>query len=254
MPFTLNAACLCDTGRVRGNNEDNFFFDETSLLEQNNGLSAPLTLSVSTAEDPMLAVFDGMGGEAYGETASFTAAKALYAASLHIRREDPEKFLREATQHMNLEVFRAGQALGANRMGSTLAMLYFLSDHVFACNVGDSRIFRLREGNFNQLSQDHTDEKLLQAQGIRRRPRLTQHLGIDPEDMRIVPCIGGYTLKADDWYLICSDGLTDMLTAAQVTELIRSSADPDSCVRALVSAALEKGGRDNVTVIACHIL
>lgn len=254
MTFTIHAACHCHTGYVRRNNEDNFFFDDLSLQERNAGLSRPLTMTVSTDDRRILAVFDGMGGEAYGETASFVAAKALFAASRSINCEGDGDFSREASLQMNLEVWRSAVSLGTDRMGATLAMLTFREDHVYACNLGDSRIFRLRDGKLHQLSQDHTDEAFIRAQGIRRRPRLTQHLGINPGECQVEPHVAGFFLRSGDWYVICSDGLTDMVDPGRMADLIYAAETPAQCAQSLLDAALDQGGRDNITVIACRVV
>ena len=253
MTFTIHAACHCHTGYVRRNNEDNFFFDDLSLQERNAGLSGPLTMTASTDDRRILAVFDGMGGERYGETASFVAAKALFAAAHSLNCEGDGDFSREAALQMNLEVWRSAVSLGTDRMGTTLAMLTFREDHVYACNLGDSRIFRLREGKLHQLSLDHTDEAFIRAQGIRRRPRLTQHLGINPEELQVEPHVAGFFLQSGDRYIICSDGLTDMLEPGQIVEILYAAEDPALCAQQLLDAALAKGGRDNITVIACRV-
>ena len=253
MAFTIHAACHCHPGYVRSNNEDNFFFDDLSLQERNMGLSAPLTLTATTEQRRILAVFDGMGGESNGETAAFVAAQALFAGLHGIDCDGDGDFSYEAAQQMNLEVWRTALSLHTDRMGATLAMLTFRDDHVYACNLGDSRIFRLREGKFHQLSQDHTDEAFIKAQGIVRRPRLTQFLGMNPEEFQAEPYVSGFFVQPGDRYLICSDGLTDMLDPGAIVEAILGAESPAQCAQRLVDAALEKGGRDNVTVIVCTV-
>lgn len=253
MALTIHAACHCHTGYVRRNNEDNFFFDDLSLQERNAGLSRPLTLTATTDQRQILAVFDGMGGEAYGETAAFVAAKALYAAAHSLECEGDGDFSNQAALQMNLEVWRTAVSLGTDRMGATLAMLTFGEDHVFACNLGDSRIFRLRDGKFHQLSQDHTDEAFLRSQGIVRRPRLTQHLGINPEEFAVEPHVTGLFVQSGDWYILCSDGLTDMLEPGRIVDIIYGTAEPALCAQSLMDAALNQGGRDNITVIAVKV-
>lgn len=253
MTFTIHAACHCHTGYVRKNNEDNFLFDDLSLQERNAGLSAPLTLTATTEQRQILAVFDGMGGESNGETASFVAAKALFAGAHSIDCEGDGDFSYEAARQMNLEVWRAAVELRTDRMGATLAMLTFRDDHVYACNLGDSRIFRLRDGKFHQLSQDHTDEAFIKSQGIVRRPRLTQFLGMNPEDFQADPYVSGFFLQSGDRYLICSDGLTDMLDPGTVVETLLAAESPAQAAQQLVDDALQKGGRDNITVIVCTV-
>lgn len=253
MSFTIHAACHCHTGYVRKNNEDNFFFDDLSLQERNAGLSAPLTLTAPTDQRRVLAVFDGMGGESNGETAAFVAAKALFSGLHGIDCEGDGDFSYEAARQMNLEVWRTALSLHTDRMGATLAMLTFREDHVYACNLGDSRIFRLRDGKLHQLSKDHTDEAFLKSQGIVRRPRLTQFLGMNPEEFQADPHVAGFFVQPGDWYLICSDGLTDMLDPGTMAGTLLSAENPVQCAQRLVDAALEKGGRDNITVIVCTV-
>ena len=252
MAFTIRAACLCNTGRIRSNNEDNFLFRGLSLRQENSALSAPLTHSCADTLRPVFAVFDGMGGESHGEAAAFSAAKAAYLVSC--RQESlSEEFLNQAVLDINRAVFRAAQNLGASRMGATLAMLGFENGVAWVCNLGDSRVFLLRGDAFGQLSVDHTDEQALLARGIQRKPRLTQHLGIDPEEMLVEPHIAAGNIEAGDRFLICSDGLTDMLTPDEIGTALDTIRDPEACVRALVEQALERGGKDNVTVIVCAV-
>ncbi len=250
MAFTLHAACLCSTGRIRSNNEDNFFFHKYSLRQENSGLQSPLVYDCTTEKPQMFAVFDGMGGEAHGEAAAFAAAKAAYG--IHRREAQvTREFLEQTARKLNAAVFQAAQALFANRMGATLAMLCFQEDTAWVCNLGDSRIFLLRQGSLTQISMDHTDEKELRLRGLNRKPHLTQHLGIDPEEMLVEPHIQPIPMAAGDRFLICSDGLTDMLSVEEITQVLSAISEPKACAETLVARALENGGRDNVTVILC---
>lgn len=253
MTFTLHAACHCHTGYVRKNNEDNFLFDGLSLQEQNAGLSRPLTMTATTQQRQVLAVFDGMGGESFGETASFVATRAVYAATQNHDYPDDGDFSAAAALQANQAVWNSAIAHGTTHMGATLAMLTFRDETVHVCNLGDSRIYLLREEMLAQLSQDHTDEAFLRAQGISRRPRLTQHLGIDPEELRLEPYVVGFPVQSGDRYLICSDGLTDMLSPAAIGQAMLSAATPAQCAQTLLDSALAQGGRDNITVIVCQV-
>lgn len=255
MSFLLHAACNCNTGRVRSNNEDNFFFDNISLREENNGLDTPLTMKFRTNKPKLVGVFDGMGGESHGEAASFSATVGAYAAAraLPADGQDLTDYLTQACLNINQEVFNRAQSFGTTHMGATLAMLCFTDRGVYTCNLGDSRIFRLRTGLLQQISVDHTDEADLLRRGIKRKPRLTQHLGIDPEEMILEPHVACSELAKGDKYLICSDGLTDMLSEYEISKILDAHRDPAACSQALVAAALENGGRDNVTVIVLNV-
>lgn len=253
MLHLFKAACLCHTGRIRANNEDNFYFNGISLPEEHNGLTETLTAQGSFLKSRLFGIFDGMGGENNGEAASFEAAnEAATMMASHIKTE-ASAFLTQMCHNMNVSVFKRAQALFTSHMGSTMAAVYFSDDTAHICNLGDSRIFRLRDGELTQLSHDHTDEAELKARGIDRKPRLTQHLGIDPEELLIEPYVTSCDLKRGDIYLLSSDGLTDMVTENKIAELLCDFKAPAKCAEHLVSTALQNGGRDNVTVIVCKV-
>jgi protein phosphatase len=252
MDFTLEAACLCNTGRVRKNNEDNFFFDGRCLEADNNGLKHAVTMKRPLQQDTFVAVFDGMGGENFGEFASFAAASCM-RESLQ-RLEDyvvPERsFLNDLCQRLNNAVVARARELFTERMGSTLVAFYFSHGYAYVCNLGDSRAYRFREGEFLQVSEDHVEHR---EGAVKKKAPLTQHLGINPEDFLIEPYIAKGELAAGDQYLLCSDGLTDMLSNLEIASIMSEADTAESCAEQLVHAALEHGGRDNVTVIVCRI-
>lgn len=105
-----------------------------------------------------------------------------------------------------------------------------------------------------KISQDHTDKEFMEENGITgRKPYLTQYLGIDPEEMTVVPWIRSYYLQRGDRFLICSDGLTDMVEEQQICNLLAENVYPEECVEALIKASLNGGGRDNITVIVVDV-
>lgn len=255
MDYCIEAACGSSIGKVRGNNEDNFLFDGKLLPQENQGQTPPLYLYGEFDADVCMAVFDGMGGGDFGEVASHTAAEQLKALLEAQPEQAAETFLQEAAVRLNRSVWDAQTRLGARRMGSTVAALYFRENQVYACNVGDSRIFGIRGEQLLQISRDHTDEAYMKAQGITgRAPRLTQYLGMDPGEVRIEPHITKGQLRTGDIYLICSDGLTDMLDNETICHLLTAGGTAAACAESLIAAALDHGGRDNVTVIVCHIM
>ncbi|MBR0208941.1 MAG: serine/threonine-protein phosphatase [Oscillospiraceae bacterium] len=252
MRFTLDAACLCGTGKVRKNNEDNFFFDGRCLEADNNGLKHPVTMTRTLRREVCVAVFDGMGGENFGELASFAAADCMQNTTRRLKDYFiPERrFLQDMCLRINDAVVAKQKEMCTAHMGSTMVALYFSRDYVYVCNLGDSRAYRLRDGEFLQLSVDHVEKR--EDQPKKKMP-LTQHLGISPEDFLIEPYIAKGELKAGDVYLLCSDGLTDMLSNLEIDEILSAGASPEECVQKLVDAAYEHGGKDNVTVIVCRV-
>lgn len=256
MDYSVDAACGSDTGRVRANNEDNFYFDGSILPQENTGQRPPLAFSGRRDGDICLAVFDGMGGCEHGEAASYAAAEGL-CGLLPVGRGGAgvEEYLERLTVGLNRAVFDKKTALGASSMGAAQAMLYFHGGRAYACNVGDSRIFGLRGGRLLQISQDHTDGGYMRERGITgRRPRLTQYLGMDPAAVRLEPYITWAALRPGDVYLVCSDGLTDMVGPEGIRRALSQDGGASACVERLIGAALEGGGRDNVTAIVARIL
>lgn len=260
--FKISAACASSKGNVRGNNEDNFYFNGKYLEAENDGTVRILTAAYGTSVDPktaghFFAVYDGMGGTQYGEIASFTAA----SGTEHLIEEykpahvaDVEACLSEMCTALNIAVYREGLELAVSVMGTTLAGCYFYQNRAWCCNVGDSKCLRLRDGVLQQLSIDHNDAESLRIIGITgRKPSLTQFLGIDPEEQEICPEISSDELVEGDIYLICSDGLTDMVSFEKITEILRTAGSEEDMVCVLVDEAAANGGRDNITVIVCRI-
>ena len=253
MAFLLDAACLCNTGKVRKKNEDNFFFDGRCLEAENSGLKHPVAMKGMIRRELCIAIFDGMGGEHFGEYAAFAAANCMQSTTRKLKDYFiPERqFLNGMCKRINEAVVAKQQELCTERMGATMVALYYSHGYVYVCNLGDSRAYRLRDGEFLQLSVDHIEKR---ENPTKKKPPLTQHLGISPENFLIEPYIAKGALKKGDLYLLCSDGLTDMLTNFEIVSILSSTTAPEDCVQELVDAALDKGGKDNITVIVCRIL
>lgn len=252
MRFSIDAACGCNIGKIRRNNEDNFYFDDKCLEFENQGLRNVASFSDALKNGLCLAVFDGMGGENFGEVASFTAARQMQTItrSLSDYFVSERKYLLKLTTQLNNAIVEAKKELCTDRCGSTMVALYFSSGFVYTCNIGDSRAYRLRDGEFLQLSVDHVEKR---PEGERKKAPLTQHLGIDPEDMQIEPYVAKGKICKGDTYLLCSDGLTDMLTNFEISDIMLNYEEPADCVQKLIQSALEHGGRDNITVIVIRI-
>ena len=255
MALSFSAACLTDTGKIRAANQDNFLFDQLYLEEVHQSMALPFRCAGSLIRPRLFALFDGMGGESFGDIASGVAAKTAQELEKKLTRaKDVPTALEEACTEINSAVVARGRELLCDRMGSTLSMLLLSGRNAHVCNIGDSRIFILRKGVLTQLSRDHTDAEMLEKLGIHRRPRLIQHLGMDPEETRLEPHIVSFRLERGDLCLLCSDGVTDMVTEETLQSLLAEDPQPDRLVRTLVDRSLEAGGRDNITAIVCRIL
>lgn len=244
MGYCIQYACAWHTGKVRRTNQDNFICGGKRLLSDGTGLLSPLTGSVPAGQQPLFGVFDGMGGEEQGEMASFLAAEA---ARLHRPGGNLTAGLEKLCLSANGAICAWAAENSVRSTGSTAALLLFDSRRVHLCNIGDSRIFRLRNSRLEQLSEDH----LSPAPFGMKRP-LYQSLGIPPEELRIEPYLAKFPLAPSDRFLLCSDGLTDMVDNDRIAAEL-SCGDSRETVMALMKLALEAGGKDNITVIVCSV-
>lgn len=247
----IKAACISSAGRVRSKNEDNFYFDGRCLPQDNNGTAQALSANVS--DNDLLCVFDGMGGHEAGEVASFIAASETRAcvADGKSNAEPPRRMLNELTLRLNDRVFLCGKLEKQGLpMGTTEVMLKFCGDDVFVCNVGDSPAFRVRDDELTKLSVDHVE---MLPHGCKHKPRLMQTLGMDPEEIAIEPSIAKCAMEKGDIYLICSDGLTDMVGAEEICAVLKKYASTKKAAEALLQAAMDNGGKDNITIILCKV-
>ena len=252
MKLKIQASCGCNTGNIRKNNEDNFFFDGKCLPQKNNGLLYPLCMEGRPKNGCFFAVFDGMGGERFGEYASYEAAHQMQlmrrsVSDLFIKKN---RLLEKLCLRLDSAVAKKKQEMLTEHMGTTMAAIYFSGHRVYACNVGDSRVYRLRKGSFLQLSVDHVSNWLGMAH---KKAPLTQYLGFGSDEIKIVPYVAEHKVEKGDAYLICSDGLTDMLNDFEISELMKKGVDAESCVKGLILSAIERGGHDNITAIVCRI-
>ncbi len=253
MGFIIEGCCCCHQGKIREKNEDNFYFDGKYLAVQNRGLKEPLYIKQVLNHNIYMAVFDGMGGEYYGEIASYEAAYQMYQKQSIYSKFFPifSGYLNKLTVYLNDRINRKKEELLTDRMGSTMVALCFSSGKVSVCNIGDSRAYRFRRGVLSQLSQDHIIN--IPMMEYKKAP-LIQCLGIDASEMRIEPYIFRERFEDEDQYLLCSDGLTDMLTDTEISYIMERFQNVKACVEVLLQTALDRGGNDNITIIVCKIM
>lgn len=251
MTYRINYAYTCNTGKVRVNNEDNYWCCGELLPAKNQGIDEIRTGVRLRESLPALAVFDGMGGESQGEMAAWLASDAMdrfYCGNKSLLRKKPERFLAEVSQSMNQAVCSYGRENRISAMGTTLAMIAFGKRAVNICNLGDSRIYRLTEGDFSQISRDHVLKNYMFG-----KPPLTQFLGIEEAEMKLEPTIAALPYENGDRYLLCSDGVTDMLSDSEIEEIIRQDVSVEDTVRILRESVFGRGARDNTTIILCEV-
>ena len=244
MGTQISYVCVSHTGNFRRRNQDNFYCVREMMPQENTGTPVPIRGSIFAGKKPLFGVFDGLGGEEKGETAAFLAARE--AANLTAGRH-PQAALEDYCRNANQRICAYRSAFGLNTMGTTAALALFSGRKVSLCNLGDSKIFRFRGGELVQLSQDH-----LFSCAYGGKPPLLQYLGMPPSETILEPYIITERVEPEDLYLLCSDGLTDMLTMEQIQSGLSAASIEDAAER-LMEQALSQGGKDNVTLILCKV-
>ena len=232
----LRWGALTDVGRTRTLNED-----------------------AIVAEYPVFAVADGMGGHAAGEVASQLTAEHL--ANLVAEGDPTGERLRSAIRAANRAIFNRSLAEPLLRgMGTTVCALTIMNDRLAIANVGDSRVYTVRNGVLTQVSKDHSYVAELvdageitwtQARSHPNRNIVTRALGIEPDvsvDLWDIPAMLG------ERFLLCSDGLVDEVVDEEIAEILRLNPDPQSAVKELVRVANHNGGHDNISVVVVDVI
>lgn len=250
----LEIANVSDVGKRRPHNED------STLSDTNNGLAI---------------LADGMGGYKAGEVASAIAVKAIYdeictgLKQLKPGQTDKESgfkyeslLLKDAIIHANSGIYNTAQTEEqCQGMGTTIVVVLFYGDHMTVGHVGDSRLYRKRADTFQQITKDHSLIQELIDRGLytpeeayQKTPRnlVTRALGIDAKvDVDILE----EQPKTGDIYLLCSDGLNDMVNDEEIhLTLSKYSANLAHSAEELVRLANEKGGKDNISVILIRVV
>ncbi|WP_218082818.1 Stp1/IreP family PP2C-type Ser/Thr phosphatase [Anthocerotibacter panamensis] len=243
--YLLTVAGSTDVGRVRTNNQDAYHLDVDSRF---------------------FVLADGMGGYTGGEVASALAVKTIahhldrFLQERHTSVRLPQDWLNRAVLLANEAVLQDAQAHPQRAdMGTTIVAVLPLKSMLWFAHVGDSRLYRFRDGQLQQLTADHTlvadmvTHGLLEAHEARRHPYrnvLSRCLG--RPDLKQAT-VNHVLVQPEDRFLLCSDGLTEEVTDAQIAEALSTyPIAPEACQN-LVEQANQHGGRDNVTVVVLSI-
>lgn len=245
--FRVDHAALSDIGMRRANNQD------------------AVAASVGAASDTsgqgaLFMVADGMGAHAAGELASQLAVENVPHTFRKLHDEPVQAALRHAMQRAGRLIYDKGQSSPElNGMGTTCTCMVALGDAVLVAHVGDSRVYRLRDGKLEQLTFDHslvwelaaashtTEDKL---SGCFPKNVITRSLG--PHRMVNVDLEGPFDLRAGDAYLLCSDGLTTVVEDELIGAVL-GAMPPSDAAHTLVDVANLRGGPDNISVIAVSV-
>ena len=235
--FTFETGQATDVGCVRSVNEDSF-------------LSRP--------EAGLWVVADGMGGHAAGDFASRTIVQQLYSVGLSGAPDDFQARFMDRLGRANDSIREHAETLGGGTIGATMVALLVQGADYACIWSGDSRIYRLRDGALQKQTKDHTEvQALLDAQSITpdeaarwpRRNVITRAIGVSasPE------CdVVGDRAAVGDVFLLCSDGLTEHVSDLEIGETLNTNGPQSACDK-LIALTLERGARDNVTVIVLRI-
>lgn len=251
MTYGMEAACGSFVGTGRSNNQDNFYFNKKRLFLPNKGTRRPIPYKGNTKKAAAFAVFDGMGGECRGAEAAKISAK-LFGAMLP-KAQNGKSFLGDFCREANAAVNRFRREARLSATGATVAAIYFKQEEMVACNVGDSRVFRVRDGEMLQISQDHTDEKILNAMGLHKKPVLLQFLGAPDQEMALAPHFFAQSLQPGDIYALCTDGVTDVMSLPEMQKILEEM-DARAAVEQLLAEVNDRNGTDNTTVIVIKIV
>ncbi len=218
-------------------------------------------------------IADGMGGHASGDVASrlavdtvseyfqATAEQQTLTWPYKVDTEERAEVNRmvQAVMLANLEIWERTQQDGGSRMGTTIVGLYFLDDRVIIGHVGDSRCYRLRDGELVQLTEDHSlindyiKMKRMTAEEAENWPH--KNVVVRALGMKEMVAVDIHTEKPrlGDCYILCSDGLSGMVTNDQIAVIVSTERDLDLAVEKLIDTANEAGGVDNISVVLARV-
>ena len=246
----LEIATATDSGMVRSHNED----------------------SIAADQEVGLAVLaDGMGGYNAGEVASGIAVELIRAETKKVlagkkpeelNGRSAEQLITDHATRANAAIYQASQSQPQySGMGTTLVVALWHDNHVSVGHVGDSRLYRLRDGVLEQVTRDHSllqeqiDSGMItkeQARHSQNKNLVTRAVGIDPE---VETEVHTYPVRPGDIFLLCSDGLNDMVTDEDIQLTLASlQANLPLAAQQLVQRANDNGGRDNVSVILVRVV
>jgi protein phosphatase len=237
MTLAVRAVAATDQGLVRSNNEDAVFVGNRLFV-----------------------VADGMGGLPAGELASDILVQTLSVVDTTPDTGEPLQDLIGALETANQRIEAAVADDDArDGMGTTVTALLLSGDRLAALNVGDSRCYLLRDGDFQQLTRDDTYVQALVDQGVLTREDARRH----PQRALVTQAVQGgpyrpagrmIPAKVGDRYLLCSDGLSDYVEDEVIAQTLRDVEDRKACAAELVQRTLDNGAPDNVTVIVADVV
>ena len=272
-PIQLRVGVVSTVGNYREHNEDNFYLPAPADRPIGGGTTGQRDGYLEVRLDPgtihPFVVADGMGGQLAGEKASQMAVdiipKELSRRIGPGESEDTsiQRVIRDSVAAANQEILGLSVVQTEfNNMGTTVVLALFRADRVYIAGIGDSRAYRVRDGQIEQFTRDHSLAQALLEAGTITAEDLPNHkfnhvlylyLGSKdarggPEDVRIAE------YRSGDRFLLASDGLTGVVQDRQLAEILTKSEDPQVTARTLVTLALDNHSKDNVTCLVIHVV
>ena len=245
----LEVASLSHIGQVRQRNEDAL------------GHFEPAEKAVREDKGSMFIVADGMGGHRGGEIASKLAVDTILSSFYASKENDTLPSLQQAFSDANKVIIeKSHEDVSLFGMGTTCTAMVIKKDEAYFAHVGDSRAYVVRDGELEQLTEDHSlvgemvRSGILSEEDARHHPRrnvITRSLGTHEETPADTPA-SPMRLAAGDVFLLCSDGLTSLVDPGEIEAILASNPPRRTCDE-LVDLANEKGGKDNITVQVIRI-
>jgi PPM family protein phosphatase len=253
----VSVSARTDTGMVREGNEDAFMIAD--LTSGNLGLGPDMKTHKIGARGSLMAVSDGMGGAAAGEIASEIAVKTVRKSLMEVPADlDVCEQLKTATENANAQIWKYAEENPEYKgMGATLTAVLIQQAKAYIAQVGDSRAYLVRNQSIKQLTKDQSlVQEMIDAGAIAEDQAasfpsnlITQALGVSQS--LEVP-ISSIELVEGDTLIVCSDGLSQKVKEADMVNLVQQTADLTLLCRGLVALANQRGGEDNITVIAAQ--
>ena len=249
-------------GKVRQNNEDNLYVPCRIIPYEN--VDAVFTAAGDTHTPCIFAVCDGMGGQKHGEYASYVVVSGLAELEVAIKTAPPsdiDHLVQEYVIKVNNTICAKMQEK-STRIGTTIALVVITDEEIRSYNIGDSRIYAIVDKELLQLSEDHTltmqkvNMGILTKEEARHdmdRNKLTRHLGTFEDEMVLeAEPLPRFDLLSHCPLILASDGLTDLVDDDKIKEVLQNVQTKDAA-ELLVIAALEKGGKDNISCIVINV-
>jgi PPM family protein phosphatase len=258
MPVHVTVVGQTDIGLVRETNEDALVIADLSRgATPGDGRLSRLEVG---QKGVLLAVSDGMGGHQAGEVASALVIESLRRSmASSAAPEAPDMLLERAASRANRDVWTAAHEPGREQMGATLTAMLIHGRMGYLAEVGDSRAYLVRNGRIRQVTHDQSYVQLLVDSGM-MSPQEAKESGLSNVILQamglkatVQVALGRLALRQRDCFILCTDGLSALVTDQEIREVVLTGGALDAVCRRLVELAMGRGGTDNITVIAAGV-